>query len=114
MALLAILMGSLAPSLSHALAKVAGDSRVEVCTTQGIEWIEAGHDGTKPAPASPHAFDHCFYCSPHAPGLGPLPETHRGYLPVGLAHGVSRAVLAAPRTLDGWLGAQPRAPPLFS
>lgn len=114
MALLAILMASLAPALSHALATGAGSGWVEVCTIQGAERMYAADDDTKPAPASAHVFDHCPYCSLHLPGLGPLPDTRRGYLPVGLAHEVWRIFLAAPRTLHAWLGAQPRAPPPFS
>jgi hypothetical protein len=112
MAILAVLMGLLAPSLGHALAAGAGDRWVEVCSTQGSRWIQTGDDGTGRAPGSAHASEHCAYCSPHAPALGPVPEAVHGYLAVGLAHEPARAFLAAPRTLRAWLGAQPRAPPL--
>ena len=110
-AVLAVLMGSLAPSLGHALAAGSGDSWVEVCTTQGSRWIQTGDDGSKRGPASAHAFEHCPCCSPHTPALGPLPEGREWYLAVGLAYELARTLLTAPRTLHAWRGAQPRAPP---
>jgi hypothetical protein len=113
-AVLAVLMGTLAPSLSHALAAGTGDSWVEVCTVQGSRWVETGDDGTKRAPGAAHVLEHCPSCSPHAPALGPLPETRHGYLAAGLAHELPLAFLAAPPTALAWLGAQPRAPPRFS
>ena len=113
-AVLAILLASLAPALSHALATATGTSWVEICTTQGSKWIQAGEDGSERSPASAHVLDHCPYCSLHAPTLGLPPATLLGQLPLQLSHEVPRAFLFAPRTLHAWLSAQPRAPPLFS
>jgi hypothetical protein len=113
-AVLAILLSSLAPSLSHALASGAGSNWVEICTTQGSKWIAAGEDGTERAPASAHVLDHCPYCSLHAPTLGLPPVASLVHLPLRLAHEVPRAFLPAPRTQHAWVSAQPRAPPLFS
>lgn len=113
-AVLAILLASLAPALSHALATSTGTSWVEICTTQGSKWIQAGEDGSERSPASAHVLDHCPCCSLHAPTLGLPPATLLGQLPLQLSHEVPRAFLFAPRTLHAWLSAQPRAPPLFS
>jgi len=113
-AVLAILLASLAPSLSQAFASGTGSNWVEVCTTQGSKWITPGDDGTKRAPAAAHVLDHCPYCSVHAPTLGLPPVVSLTRLPLQLAHEVPRAFLAAPRTLHAWVTAQPRAPPLFS
>lgn len=113
-AVLAILLASLAPSLSHALASSTGSNWVEICTTQGSKWIAAGEDGSERAPASAHVLDHCPYCSLHAPTLGLPPAGSLTQLPLRLAHEVPRAFLAAPRTQHAWVSAQPRAPPLFS
>lgn len=113
-AVLAILLASLAPALSHALATATGTSWVEICTTQGSKWIQAGEDGSERSPASAHVLDHCPFCSLHAPTLGLPPATLLGQLPLQLSHEVPRAFLFAPRTLHAWLSAQPRAPPLFS
>jgi hypothetical protein len=113
-AVLAILLASLAPSLSHALASATGTNWIEVCTTQGSKWIAAGEDGSERAPASAHVLEHCPYCSLHAPGLALPPANDATLLPSRLAHEVPLAFLAAPRTLHAWVSAQPRAPPLFS
>ena len=113
-AALAILLASLAPALSHALASATGSNWVEICTTQGSKWIQAGEDGSEQAPASGHALEHCPYCSLHAPALGLPPATDLAQLPLGLCHEVPLAFLSAPRTLHAWVSALPRAPPLFS
>jgi hypothetical protein len=113
-AALAILLASLAPALSHALASATGSTWIEICTTQGSKWIKAGEDGSEHSPASAHVLDHCPYCSLHAPTLGLPPATHLAHLPLRLSLEVPLAFLSAPRTLHAWVSAQPRAPPLFS
>jgi hypothetical protein len=113
-AALAILLASLAPAVSHALASATDSNWVEICTPQGSKWIQAGEDGSEPAPASGHLLDHCPYCSLHAPALGLPPAMALAQLPLGLCHQVPVAFLSAPRTLHAWVSALPRAPPLFS
>ena len=113
-AALAMLVVSLAPALSHALASATGQSWIEICTTQGSKWIQAGEDGSERAPASADVLDHCPCCSLHAPTLGLPPAQHLAHLPLRLTHEVPLAFLSAPRTLHAWVSAQPRAPPLFS
>lgn len=113
-AALAILLASLAPALSHALASATGTPWIEICTTQGSKWIQAGEDGSERTPGSAHVLDHCPYCSLHAPMLGLPPAEHPSQLPLVLSHETPLAFLSAPRTLHAWVRAQPRAPPLFS
>ncbi|NUZ07388.1 DUF2946 domain-containing protein [Piscinibacter koreensis] len=113
-AVLAMLLGSLAPSVTYALGSSMGASWIEICTTQGSKWIRAGDDGSERAPGSAHPFEHCPYCSLNTPALGMPPAAIAAHLPLRLAHEVPQAFLAAPRTLHAWASAQPRAPPLFS
>lgn len=113
-AALAILLASLAPALSHALASATGADWIEICTIQGSKWVQAGEDGSERAPASAHVLEHCPYCSLQTPTLGLPPVTQRVAVPPRLSHAVPRAFLSAPRTLHAWVRAQPRAPPLFS
>ncbi len=113
-AALAILLASLAPSLSHAVASATGTNWIEVCTTQGSKWIAAGEDSSERAPASAHVLEHCPYCSLHAPDLALPPANDSAQLSARLAYEFPLAFLAAPRTLHAWVSAQPRAPPLFS
>ena len=110
----AIMLSSLAPALSHALATATGTNWIEICTTQGSRWIKASQDGSERAPASAHVVDHCPYCSPQTPTLGLPPAHHLAQLPLGLSDEVPLAFLSAPLTLHAWASAQPRAPPLFS
>lgn len=108
---MAIVLASLAPSLTHALGFAQGGSRIEVCTAQGSKWIDEADDGSPTAPSAAHVFEHCPYCSIHMPDLGMPPsptvvplliEGHGEYPP---------AFYAAPRPLFAWRSAQPRAPP---
>lgn len=111
---MAILLASLAPALSHALASATGADWIEICTARGSSWIQPGEDGSERAPASAHLLEHCPYCSLHVPALGLPPVTVLAHLPLQLSHAVPRAFLSAPRTLHAWVSAQPRAPPSFS
>lgn len=113
-AILAVLMASLAPSVSHALGLSNGASWIEVCTAQGSKWQQSDSDDSRSAPAAAHVLEHCPYCSIHAPALGlpPVPEVVP--LSLDLKDEFPLAFLAAPRTLHAWVSAQPRAPPLFS
>jgi hypothetical protein len=113
-AALAILAASLGPALIHALASATEADWIEICTTQGPKWIQAGKEGSEGTPVSAHLLEHCSYCSPHAPALGLPPATALAYLPLQLSHSVPRAFLSAQRILNPWVSAQPRAPPLFS
>ena len=115
-AVLAILMAALAPSISHALSAKNGASLIEVCTALGAKWVQPDGRSTGQAPASGdvHPFEHCPYCSLRANAMA-IPAA-----PVGSALAISSsdllptAFLAAPRTLYAWVSAQPRAPPQFS
>lgn len=120
-ALCAIVMASLAPTLSHALGRTASANWVEICTTQGSKWLalstaDAGDasetPGDAPAPAL-HPFEHCDYCSHHLQPLG-LPPAALSVDPAPTLHeGPPAAFYSAPRTLHAWVRAQPRAPPIL-
>lgn len=112
--MLAILLASLAPSISQAMGFEKGRSWIEVCTTEGSKWV-SGDSGDSGAPTqAQHLLEHCPYCSIHVPALG-MPAS-----PVSVpemldrGHEVAVAFLAAPRTLHAWVSAQPRAPPSCS
>lgn len=116
MAVLAVLMAALAPSISHALGSKNGGSSIEICTSVGAKWVNAGGGNGDEAPKTPsaHPLEHCPYCSLHATTI-PIPAASIATVPVLLpAHDLPIAFLAAPRTLHAWVSAQPRAPPLLS
>ena len=115
-AVLAILMAALAPSISHALGAKNGASWIEVCTSVGAKWVQPDGSSTDQAPASGdvHPFEHCPYCSLHANAIA-IPAAPVGLSPaLSLSDLLPTAFLAAPRTLYAWVTAQPRAPPQFS
>ena len=111
-ACLAILFGALAPALSHAFDRSAGQTIVfPICSA-------AGHAVPGSTPAGPidlgaDPFKHCPFCADqhHAPGL--LPQTPATLTAVGEA---SFPVLfyQAPAPLFHWAAPQSRAPPAAS
>jgi hypothetical protein len=118
-AMLAILMASLAPSVSHALGLTRGASWIEVCSAQGARWVKGDASDSRSnesgsAPAAAHLLDHCPYCSVHMPALGLPPAQQVLPLALGLDDALPPAFLAARRTPHVWVTAQPRAPPFFS
>ncbi len=113
-----MLFASLAPTISHALARASGSpyTLVEACTTQGVKIFAVAPDGSVvdevPAPASA-GFEHCKFCSlslAGAPGPAPIGFVSR----LDLVEFVPPAFLHAPRTPHVWLSAPARAPPLAS
>lgn len=113
-ALLAIVMAALAPTVSRALGPDAAAAWVEICTAQGSRWVAAADQGDAGSSDAGHAGEHCPYCSLHLPVLGTPPAATPVLVLPALAHAVPAAFLAAPRTLHAWVVAQPRAPPAFS
>jgi len=75
--LAAMLLAMLAPAVSRALAstRVAGDW-VELCTTQGMQWVQLTVEGEATEPLSAddllHALDDCGHCALAAERFAPL------------------------------------------
>ena len=113
MAILAVLVGALAPTLSHALRGDAPDGWVEVCTRLGSKWVsvDADHEGSSAPQSAPTAgSEHCVYCSLNLSGAALLPAAQEVDL-LALHFEVPLLFLAAPRTPFAWQAAQARAPP---
>lgn len=116
--LLAMLVGVLAPTVSHAVqSRQAGFNWIEVCTAQGSAWVSrqdqpTGRNSSIPM-SSAHMLEHCPYCALHAEGWAPPPSVWAvDFRPVVFE--APRLFWVAPRTLHAWLAAQPRAPPMDS
>jgi hypothetical protein len=109
-----MLLGSLMPSVSHLLRASGSDSWVEVCSSLGSKWVSAAdpeRSGSKQAPLTLKALDHCAYCTLQANAMGMPPDiTTAVFLPQG-RFDVPRLFLLAARTQFAWASAQPRAPP---
>lgn len=108
-----MLVGSFAPVVSKVLAKGGPAAMAEYCTAEGMVMVMLD-DRSAPVGGSSsggHPFEHCPYCSSHAPALDLPPVATVVRLLPGLSDALPPARLFAPRTLHAWLSAQPRAPP---
>lgn len=111
----AILLGALAPTLSHALSQPGNGKRmVQVCTVAGMKMVavdDAARQG-KTDDASLFPAERCPFCATHAhlPALpsSPLPP----FAPIDGSESFPSLFFHAPRPLFVWAAAQPRAPPL--
>lgn len=114
-AVLAILLASLLPTLSHALNLGQQVSWIEVCGAQGNKWVPAGAATEEPGDTSVSApLAHCPGCvSQHdAPGLPPSAAQNFALLVLDQAPPASQPPL--PPAQRVWPAAHSRAPPLFS
>ena len=112
LALAILLLAAVVPALSHALGRSSGHAQVEVCTAQGMRWVDIGERGPADSQADPgHLLEHCPFCRVHAPVLGLPPTDLTLALPSGPRDALPRAYLLAPRRLHAWVSAPARAPP---
>lgn len=112
-ALCAVLMAALAPSLSHMLAG-RGDAGAPACAMpeHRMMHMAASRDGVKP-PVHAMDMDDCGYCSMQ--GHLPMLPTVAAAAPllVELVRAAPPLFFIAPRPLPVWLHARSRAPPGF-
>jgi hypothetical protein len=118
----AILLGALAPTLSHAMRawQHAPVTWVEVCSTTGAKLVAvsldkgvAGKaDPQSRLPGSNHAGEHCPFCLMHADDVAVLPSPPAPVLTMAFStEALPSLFLHAPRTLFAWAPPQARAPP---
>lgn len=124
-AILAILLNALMPTLSVALERPRAPSGnsgwIEVCSTQGTFWVRLAPDGqlleqtTRPpentAPAAQHG-EHCLYCLSHAGSFGLAPSSYAGLPAVPPRNPALGDGLTATFTAYAWRAPAARAPPV--
>jgi hypothetical protein len=119
LAMLALVLGALAPTLAQAM--VSGDDRadwLEVCSVSGMFWVKAGTgevSDQQPESGSPMgaAGQHCAWCTLHGGAAG-LPVAHGvADLPPRLTD-LPPAFYLAPVAASVWTSAHSRAPPRVS
>ncbi|MDI1259926.1 DUF2946 domain-containing protein [Aquabacterium sp.] len=118
LALCAILMGALAPTVSHAMRAWSHSpiSWVEVCSSTGNKLIAmTTSDRADPSgglPSGEHAGEHCPFCLVHAHDAAMLPATPAVMaLSTPITDELPFLFLHAPRSLFAWAPSQARAPP---
>jgi hypothetical protein len=114
-ACLAILFGSLAPSISHALAAASrGATQVEICTRDGIMMMSVSDTAAKKSPLglTQDHLKHCPCCLAQEGPFALLPPLQFTFAILG-GHDLFPALFYdAPQPLFSWSAANPRAPPV--
>jgi hypothetical protein len=116
-ACLAILFGSLAPAMSHALvAANAGVTQLEICTRAGLMTMPVSDTAAKKSPLG-HPQDHlkhCPCCLTDEQPFALLPPLQLTFAVIG-GHDLFPALFYdAPHPLFSWSAANPRAPPVLA
>ena len=123
MALWAVFVLAIGPTLSHAINQTRGHSGefAEICTTRGIERVaiptdsdaEAlliGADSNSLPVPNDLSLEHCPLCGLSGQSVMPSSSSLVLKLP-SLSDTPPRLFLLAPRLLFAWLQAKPRGPP---
>lgn len=123
-ALCAILLGALAPTVSHAMRAWSHSpiTWVEVCSSTGNKLIAVTlgqdassaqqTDGSRGLPSGEHAGEHCPFCLVQGHDAALLPAMPPVMaLTTQLTHELPFLFLHAPRSLFAWAPSQARAPP---
>lgn len=117
LAMLALLVTALAPTLTQAM--VSGGERdgwLQICSVSGMVWVKAdtaNPDEQQPASGSSQgdASQHCAWCTLHG-GMAGLPATDNpSALPARFTE-LPPAFFFAPLAASVWQPAQSRGPPL--
>lgn len=118
--LVALLLATLAPGISRALPALAGSSPdarpgeqwVELCTSQGMQWVRVDLLGDGGSAPDPEALDRCGHCTLAAERFAPLvPDLP--VLPVVAGHWSTPTFAAQPGVDAPTRTAQARGPPLL-
>lgn len=115
-ALLALVLGALAPTVTQAM--VAGGERadwLEVCSVSGMVWVKAdtGELAQQPPDGSAAGQQHCPWCTLHGGAVGLPASQALPELPPRLTD-LPPAFYRAPLSATVWAPAQSRAPPFFA
>jgi len=120
MALFALLLGALAPTISHALAKKPSPVMLEICAVDGMRVIDisaqTANGETDNSGGSHHLLhmEDCPFCriAAHTPML--LPKDWQFFPLPASAHPYPTLFYQAHDPLFAWAPAQSRAPPALS
>ena len=115
LAMLALLLTVLAPTLAQAVVKASDRSDwVQICGVSGMVWVkaDAASPDTESAPMSDMGMQ-CPWCSLHSPATGLPPAAALGMASAGPTSPVDGFTATSPPA-GVWLAAPARAPPAVS
>jgi Protein of unknown function (DUF2946) len=106
--LFALVLATLAPGISRALAFAKGDASLQgvICSVQPVGQAQGEAPGQAVA-----SHEDCPYCALRADTLAPPPAAQPLLLKAVGAHALPWLFLQAPRLLFAWAPPQARAPP---
>jgi hypothetical protein len=111
-AMFAILLASLAPSISHAISAAKGELWMEICTVEGVKFIKFGGGSPETPPVKKTTgLEHCPFCSTHGGAVGVLPSSEFAIPKLDAPATMPSLFYQSPRPLAIWASAQSRAPP---
>lgn len=118
MACAAILLNSLAPAISHAMAKVQGKDApwAQICSTSGTKYIPLDLGNSSPDSDVPQsmAMEHCAFCLSHAGSFAIFTAIPSPITSVKLHHDYPPLFYHSPSKSFVWAPSNPRGPPTFS
>jgi Protein of unknown function (DUF2946) len=117
LALLALLLATLAPSVAHALHHARGERMPwsTLCSATGAKRVVFEQSSSDPsATAATHAFDRCAYCALHHDGFVPIAADAAPALRNDLAAAEPPSVAGALAPHSAWPTAPPRGPPVLA
>ena len=116
LALLGVLFGTLAPTVSHAMAGNHPPAiEMQICSAAGMTTmlVELGDGSTPASNGTMHLFEHCPYCS-QAGSLPALLPAAQPVLPApACATGYPERFYQSATPLFPWTASSPRAPPVL-
>ena len=115
LAVLALLLAALAPTLAQAVVATSDRSDwVQICSASGMVWIKAESSaaGTESAPLADMGMQ-CPWCLTHSPATGLPPAVASGATPT-VAVPIPGHFMTAEPPVGVWTAAPARAPPLTS
>ena len=113
LAVLAVFIAALAPTVSHALRGGAADGWAEICSAAGVRWINVDPTSKAPQQKAPvgHSLEHCPYCSIHVATLGMPPVSASFVMAIDPTRSAIPVELPLPPEFDSWQRPQARGPP---
>lgn len=117
LACLAILLNTLAPAISHAMASAKGEQTpwAQICSTSGARFIPLDlNTDAPPQDRQPMAMDHCAYCLTHAGSFAIFTALPLPLVTGTLAYDHPPRFYQSPRRQFVWTTASPRAPPVLA
>src|SRR5262245_56369039 len=116
-ALLAFVLATLAPGVSHALRHARGDTLPwsQLCSATGSKHVVFESQSAEPGSTRhAHAFEQCTLCALQQGDWAPPPVATAPALRSDLRSAMPPARSVSPQPRLAWLAAQARAPPLHA